>query len=361
MTRGLLLLSTCGISVLTNGAPADVSRWLNSIANVSDSDLDVDAKNQLDEFVVLQEARLRATDAFGRRRLSAELNGIAAVLERWPAPFVQHLLVHSDTAVGRAAAKIVRTALLEEGRSVEFLTAGGLRTDDLASFRYAIAELTKGIENWVSGWNVIFNLTGGFKSINAYLQALGMLYAERCVFLFEGAPTLIEIPKLPVQLAEANEVRQNLATFRKLALGYSVTIDEVGGVPDALLLFDDGHVTTSVWGDVVWNRVKDKLFGNDLFEPLSSRVVLKQPVHKEFEDLPSDRRVQINEAIDALSAYLDIERPLLQSNQLKKLVGNPSPPSTHELYLWSDGAAWRLFGHFDEDQRFVADQIGRHL
>jgi len=36
------------------------------------------------------------------------------------------------------------------------------------------------------------------------------------------------------------------------------------------------------------------------------------------------------------------------------------PPSTHELYLWSDSGAWRLFGHY-ESSTFIADSIGPHL
>ncbi|MBX6330150.1 MAG: hypothetical protein IRY89_16465 [Pseudolabrys sp.] len=49
--------------------------------------------------------------------------------------------------------------------------------------------------------------------------------------------------------------------------------------------------------------------------------------------------MQVNEALDALSAHLDLNRDLPKSNTLKRLGGNPTPPATHELYLWSDGAA----------------------
>jgi hypothetical protein len=52
---------------------------------------------------------------------------------------------------------------------------------------------------------VVFNLTGGFKSLNGYLQTVAMISADRCAFLFEGAPELMEIPRLPVRLAEIDE------------------------------------------------------------------------------------------------------------------------------------------------------------
>jgi hypothetical protein len=249
---------------------------------------------------------------------------------------------------------------------VQPLTAGGLRTDDFPAFREALSELTVKIEEWTrirsQGGTILFNLTGGFKSVNAYLQALGMLYADRCVFLFEGAPALMEIPRLPVRLAEADEIRPHLSLFRRLTHGYQVAEKEVGGVPDSLLLVDDGQATTSVWGEVVWHRVRKTLLGEILLAPLSAKLVVrdKDALCKKFDNLPADKRVQVNEALDALSAHLDGVRSLLKSNSLNKLEGDQARPATHELYLWSDGAAWRLFGHF-EGNRFMADTLGPHL
>jgi hypothetical protein len=249
---------------------------------------------------------------------------------------------------------------------VQLLTAGGLRTDDFPSFREALAELTKQIEEWVpgrreQGWTTLFNLTGGFKSVNAYIQALGMLYADRCVFLFEGAPGLMEIPRLPVRLADVDEVRAHLMVFRRLAHGYPVNADAAGGLPDSLLLIDEDQVVTSIWGDVVWERVRKRLLGEKLLDPLSPKIVVDDSVGRTFKDLTESQRVAVNEALDALSAHLDGVRPALKSNTFKKLKRNPAPPATHELYVSSDGPAWRLLGHFDERGRFMADFLRTHL
>lgn len=368
MTPQLLLLSTCGTSVLTNGTSDDMRRWLNTVANKSM--LNESEVRRLQIHVAERRGQLRETNATVWERASAELNGIGAVLARWKPDRVLHLLVHTDTAAGCAAMEIVAEALRADGHEVQPLTAGGLRTDDAASFREALAELTRDIENWVAthremGWSTIFNLTGGFKSVNGYLQALGMLHADRCVFLFDGAPALMEIPRLPVRLAEADDVRKHLAAFRRLELGYPVAASQVAGLPDSLLLFDAERVTTSVWGDVVWARVRNKLFAETLLPPLSPKLKV-DGLSRGFDKLPSDRRVMVNEALDALSADLDGVRPLLRSNTFKPLGGSPRPPSTHELYLWSDGAAWRLFGHYesanDSDAKvFFADSMGEHL
>src|SRR5579885_387734 len=362
MTTQLLLLSTCGTSVLTNRAEDEMRKWLNKITNLPTLSGAEDARFK--EHVARCREQLRTADEAGRRKLSAELNGIGAVLDRWKPQRVQHLLIHSDTASGRASAELVKAVLDKSGQQVQLLTAGGLRTDNFPSFRKALAEVTARIEEWTryrdQGWTTIFNLTGGFKSVNAYIQALGMLYADRCVFLFEGAPALMEIPRLPVKLAD-DEVRTHLAVFRRLAHGYAVSRDAVRGVPDSLLLADEDPVATSIWGEVVWGRVRETLLGEKLLDPLSPKVVVKNAVRRAFDGLPAAQRAELNEALDALSARLDGVRPALKSNTFKKLEGNPAPPATHELYVSSDGPAWRLLGHFDEQGRFTADFLKKHL
>jgi hypothetical protein len=144
------------------------------------------------------------------------------------------------------------------------------------------------------------------------------------------------------------------------ALGYQVPASEVIGVPDSLLLVDGEDVATRFWGDVVWARVRDTLLAESVLAPLSSKLVVMDAVGREFTKLHGERRVMVTEALDALSAYRDGVRPLLKSNTLKSLQGDPVPPATHELYVWSDGDAGRLFGHFDDD-RFVVDSLGDHL
>jgi putative CRISPR-associated protein (TIGR02619 family) len=362
MTTQLTLLSTCGTSLLTNGATPDTQTWLKTIANKNT--LPTADAQRLEEHVAACKNRLLEADA-NKRSSIAELDSIAAVLQRWPSRRVQHLLVHTDTVAGRATADVVAAVLERNGGQVQLLTAGGLQTDDFPSFHAALDELTDQIEKWMpasqKSSTMVFNLTAGFKSVSAYLQAFGMFHADRCVFLFDGASALMEIPRLPARLADADEVREHLKVFRRLACRYVVSEQEATGVPDSLLLVSDGGVTTSVWGDVVWGRVRKTLLGESLLDPLSPKLVVDDAVRKAFNGLQQeDRRVQVNEALDALSAYLDLEHEPPKSNTFKKLSGNPKPPATHEMYLWSDGDAWRLFGHY-ENSCFVADFLGPHL
>ncbi|KAB2965033.1 MAG: putative CRISPR-associated protein [Thermoanaerobaculia bacterium] len=358
MTERLLLVSTCGTSLLTNGTSAEDRAWLTKVAN----DCEVDS-SRLGPIVEDRRAVLAAADEPTRCRMSAELNGIAAVHRRYTPRQVSHVIVHTDTALGKAAAQLVDAAL---GNAALLLSAAGLRTDNLSSFRAALADLSAQLDTLVAsyraqGWFVVFNLTGGFKSLNGYLQTLAMILADRCVFLFEGAPELMEIPRLPVRLAEVDELRAHARTFRQLAVGYAVAADAAQGVPDSLLMEVDGEVTTSTLGDVAWARHRATLFSEQLHPPLSRKLQVAESVRREFAGLQSEQKMQVNEALDEFSAYLDNARELPRSRLFKKLLGKPVPGSTHELYAWSDGAAGRLLGHFEPNGVFVVDRLTKHL
>ena len=358
----LLLVSTCGTSILTNGMPQDERSWL--IKNANETELPEDALIRLNDLATKRIDELRAGDEGLRRRLSAELNSIGAVLDRIEPSVVQHVLIHTDTITGKIANDIIGHLLEDRAHEVQLLTAGGLRTDNLAGFREALADLTVQLEEWVawrdSGWELCFNLTGGFKSLGAYLQAFGMLHADRCVYLFEGSKALIEIPRLPIKLAEADEIGEHLTVFRKSMSGYTVSSSECANIPQSLLLIDGRNATTSVWGDMVWARVRKELLAKDLLEPLSRRIRIEDKVRRAFNKLDPGRKVQVNEALDDFSAHVDLKRPLLKARTFKALQGNSVPPATHELYVWSDQATGRLFGHW-QDGDFIFDDLGGHL
>jgi hypothetical protein len=45
-----------------------------------------------------------------------------------------------------------------------------------------------------SGYHIVFNLTGGFKSIQGWMQTLGMFYADEIVYIFETGKELLPGP-----------------------------------------------------------------------------------------------------------------------------------------------------------------------
>lgn len=103
MTHRLLLVSTCGVSLLEKGADKDALDWLKTTAN----DVEVDTA-RLTPILSARRDTLRAADEPTRRKMSAELNGIGAVLDRYKPKQLFHVLVHTDTALGRATAGLVQ-------------------------------------------------------------------------------------------------------------------------------------------------------------------------------------------------------------------------------------------------------------
>jgi putative CRISPR-associated protein (TIGR02619 family) len=363
--QNLLLVSTCGTSIFTNRATEGDRERITKLANRTENELPQQELEFLDGLERRKRDELLGADEQERRKMSAELNGIAATLDRWPAERVVHYLIHSDTAIGKRCANLIKEILRPGSQNVFKYSTAGLRTDDLTNFRAALDDLTKQILDDVSKYrerkySIIFNLTGGWKSVNAYLQVIAMVSADQCVFIFEGTPSLLSIPVLPLELSPRQKFEEHLSVFRRLEAGYRVGAEEARGVPASLLTEVDGDVVISEWGKVQWLKERPKLLARRLCDPLSRRLRLDKKVQREFENLEEERKVQVNEVFDRLAAHLDGGRDMPRAHQLKRLEGNPRPPSTHELYLWSDGSAWRAFGHLD-GETFVVDSIGEGL
>ena len=213
MTRylRLLLVTTCGTSILTNEATQEEGAWIRKVSNHKE----VEAE-RLAAMLKDRKEKLDRADTPRRRKLSAEFNAIFDVLQHYKPDQIHHLLIHTDTALGQATAELVGSML----DSKDLLTAGGLRTDNLTNFREAVAQLTRDLAERVKRakdehWFVVFNLTGGFKSLSAYLQALGMIVADECVFRFEGEAQLLVIPRLPLRLDEIEVAAKYMDVFRR--------------------------------------------------------------------------------------------------------------------------------------------------
>lgn len=360
MNRPLLLLTTCGTSILTNGGDAATNKWLRDIANRTDSELEPADRTRLADLVAIRTTALTAMTVADQCRQSAEINGIHAVLRDWQPTRVEHLLIHSDTAPGRATAQLVARVLDALGTPPQLITAGGLRTSDPADFRAALPDLTQQIRQFSlsfrdSGADVVFNLTGGFKSVNAYLQAIGMLLADVCVFLFESEAALMRIPRAPLREFAAEELKPHRELFRRLSLGYQVRAADAEGVPDALLFEVDGRVQMSPWADLLWAEHRDTYYAADLLPPLSPRLRCEPALAKTFAGLHADRRIQVNVALDEACVQQDRLRKARTEYEIKQLRANPRPPYTHEIDIGRNDGLCRLFARFVEGNLVIGD------
>lgn len=217
--------------------------------------------------------------------------------------------------------------------------------------------LCEGIKKDYKGSHIVFNLTGGFKSVQGFLQTLATLYADESIYIFETAKELLRIRRLPLEMAEEGTVRKNREVFRRLAMGLSAS--NTSSIPETLLMEIDGRVGLSLWGDIVWEQTKDKIYEDEIYPPPSEKKFWGPKFEKSIKGLPSDRLRLVNDKIDRLAKYLETGEENLSYLDFKPLKGNPCPPSTHEIDAWSDKDAKRIFGHYNDAGKFILDKLDK--
>jgi putative CRISPR-associated protein (TIGR02619 family) len=357
------IVSTVGTSLLTNGTEPALLPLLRRTANHRTRDLDPAEKEQLDRLVATRRERLARAGIPEARRASAELNGLLAipeVLERESfSAEDQHLLIATDTYQGQSAAEIVRDWIRARDGNAEILQVRDLRTDELASFRAALSDLTLRLLEWTQGQRVLLNLTGGFKSVNAFLQSLAMLQGWESVFLFENARELLRIPRLPVRWDAAEAIGPHLPLLRRLDVVGSLPVGEVAGVPESLIFADAHEACLSAWGTALLEQVRARAYRERLQPPAVPELVFSERFEREAGRLGKDDLAKLNRQLDALARWVARDdRPNPASLDVKKLA-KPVDGSTHQVDAWS-GTGKRLFGRF-EDGKFVIDRLGDHL
>lgn len=188
------------------------------------------------------------------------------------------------------------------------------------------------------GYRVIFSLVGGFKSVQGFMQSLGMFYADESVYIFEGSREIIRLPRLPVDLDHGftSKVAENIDFIRTL-LYKDLPSGECAGVPDVMLFEVEGTCSLSPWGELVFNRYKQKEYGTSVLPPPSEKIRIEA---KATESIAGDRaRIRdFNERMDDLVRFLESGQNIRRLD-FKKLAGAPCPPCTHEIDLSADKGA----------------------
>ncbi|MCX8049898.1 MAG: putative CRISPR-associated protein [Methylohalobius sp.] len=359
-----LVVSTCGTSLLTNLAVQD-RNLVNSWANVQ-SPADIpSAEDRLRLEALIKEAhcRLLNADITEQRRLSAELNGLWSYYRGWPKEQDTHWLIATDTWLGQETAKLIGAVLEKAGQTVEVKKIRDMRTDDLEAFKIGMADLArlcaqevKGLRK--GGWKVVFNLTGGFKSVQGFMQALAMLYADESIYIFETGE-LLKLPRLPIELEALDLVRKHQKLFRRLAAKLPVFARDVRDVPEALLMEADGQVTLSIWGDALWEEAGETLLCEKLWEPIDDCLRFSPNFPKTVEGCSPDELYQVNQRLADLARHLCDPNYHPSRLDFKKLKV-PHGRWTHECDAWAKGGAKRLFGYFD-GKVFVVDALAEGL
>jgi putative CRISPR-associated protein (TIGR02619 family) len=363
-----LIISTCGTSLLTNHA-ADAAAVLRRTATSAEIDLDTAERRELDEHIAGCRARLLAADANVAANLSAELRALFMNGDLGPERRGQdhHVLISNDTFQGRQVAEMLRNWLEQRHIAVEQVDVAGLAPTRYQDFRVALGDLARVSMELIerhrkTGRRIIFNLNGGFKAVQGFMQTLGCHCADECIYVFESGREIMRVPRLPMVLDPDGVVGRYLPQFRAMAAGRPLPSVQTAGIPETLLFELDGQAILSEWGEIVWHNARDRHYGKHLLPPPDAGIAYSKRFTGEAERLPPDRLIQLNRQIDALAAHFRRKAWNPKSLSFKPLQGNPIKGSTHEFYAWSDGNAARVFGHYRaEGGCFEVDQLGPHL
>ena len=359
-------VSTCGTSIFTNGAAHEDVKFLRDNANKKESEYTPDELKKIDELIGLKFDALTSANPKEVQRLSAELNGFISFYGNGAklseARQDTHYLIHTDTYQGIKAAELIQSWGRANNINMQPMKIDDLNTGSIEEFMLGVNNLVEWCA-WTlpgyrsQGYRVIFNLVGGFKSLQGYMQTFGMFYADETVYIFETGGELLRIPKMPVDFsANAKQsVLENFAAFRRMEMG-SVPRSEYPAIPETLIDIIDGKCSISAWGHIIWEEVQHEAYSKEILPPLSERVVISSKAEDIISKLPSERITRFNQAVDKLSRYIDSGmKDNLNSCNLRQLKSNPVPPSTHEFNLWPDMGGWRGFCHYEGDKLIIDD------
>jgi putative CRISPR-associated protein (TIGR02619 family) len=214
-----------------------------------------------------------------------------------------HWLIATDTAQGEETAKIVKAFLLSQGLGAEIYTPKGLSTASTRSFSDGIDKLLTELKTMIEGYQkVCFNLVGGFKSLQAYLNTIGMFYADEIIYIFEGVNSeVIKIPRLPIKIDET-VIEPYTLVMALMAVGVEFNRSEID-IQEALIFEVDGEVTLSNWGTLIWDKTKTKLLSGELLN--FPKLRYERSFVQDYQKVKNpDERVKLQETLAKVSKLL---------------------------------------------------------
>ena len=310
-TSPKLIVSSIGTSLLTQQASQEERSILTQYSNEKVVPDDVTAIIEKLRKTAFQQLTSKSVQHI--RRASAELNGIFGLygnnLTQGAADV--HILISTDTAQGLATAEVVRKFLIESNLSADIYTPKNLTTKTKAEFSEGIKDLLTWCYDTLTGYEeggyeIIFNLTGGFKSLQGFLNTIGMFYADKIVYIFESGEELIQIPRLPVAI-DKTILFDNLDKFVLLYEGGKEFVTaEFSNIRESLYDELDGKIYPSLWGNLIWNQVKNKFLSERIIA--LPRIRYADSFVKDFQNiLDKNEKIKLQEVLAKVSVLLDRE------------------------------------------------------
>ncbi len=307
-----LIISTVGTSILTNVVENNNERaelYNNSNCRYKEecSESAIKLIDKLKEKAL--ERLSQNLESEKLRRLSAELNGIYGLfIETKISKQDFHFLITTDTYQGRICGEILKQFLVQKGIDVDIYAPPELTTKTKYNFEQGIKNLLKWCDENLtgykqSGYEIIFNLTGSFKSLQGYMNTIAMFYADKIIYIFESEKAeLIEIPKLPVEI-DNEIIEKHKEKIMLMATGYYYrTEEEIINIPKIIIDEIDGSYFLSVWGELLWNKSKGKILVKDLIKlPF---LVYSEKFKKLFNETSEADKIILQETLAKVSGIL---------------------------------------------------------
>jgi putative CRISPR-associated protein (TIGR02619 family) len=360
------IFSTIGTSLLTNQinrADSNEKNWYSQLRDTANFSKESIQQHHPEVLAIIQTLESRALSSLSHseiktnRASSAEINGIYGLYQEQLSQGVQdiHWLIATDTVQGKATAEIVEAFLKTQSlNNVNTYVVPGLTTVSTSSFADGIDNLIAWMRTTIpaykeSNYKICFNLVGSFKSLQGYLNTIGMFYADEIIYIFEGKESeLITIPRLPIAI-DLTVIEPYKVSLALMDAGIELSINDTQGISEALIYVLDNTVTLSTWGKLIWGECKQDILGQEL---------LQLPRLKYRDSFKADYKAisQKHERIKLQETLIEVSSLLITSNgRTTDLQGGGLQ---YTRYTNSD-----RIDHFrvDKSQRVSCESLGGEL
>ncbi|MTJ07804.1 CRISPR-associated protein [Anabaena sp. UHCC 0204] len=321
-----LVISTVGTSLLTNAVneDKDPKKWifdLTKTANWTQEKIETssDYYHVFSKIIVpLQmriEEKLDDSNILEIREMSAELNGIYGLYDEKieDGRYDTHILITTDTAQGKATSQILGAFLKSKGIEATFpLIQPELSISSTAVFTETMAKLIPNMLETLKKYKddkyeICFNLVGGFKALQGYFNTIGMFYADEIIYVFEGSHEVVKIPKLPITI-DIEKVEEYKVQLAMMEFGAIPSFwEEAKKVPQEWRVIVEAEMILSTWGQLIWDRCKDKLLSQNLLT--FPRINYADSFTEDYKKIKSNQeKIKLQETIAKVSQKLTLSK-----------------------------------------------------
>jgi putative CRISPR-associated protein (TIGR02619 family) len=358
------IVITCGTSLLTNIDKHKHQPFVYKNANKDEKDLSSQDKKVFEELFESVKNHLNNNkDNFDElKKSSAELNTIVSYYNEDLKNISGDCfyLFTTDTYAGKNSGKILKEFLSTQHN----LTAHSIKVDKLKAdtknnfeegIKSVFAESLQSIYN-DSNREVVFILSGGFKSWSGYMQAVGMFYADKILYQFEtSGKEFIEIPKIPFELNDNQK-----QALRLLSVEKQPTENLLSTLPKTAYLQIGDLYSLDGNGKLLWDNLLKSGFYNVLQESLSDKLSYSPDFKKDYEKCNEQERKVLGEKIDSLAMFLNTNDGRYNPKSLNWHDLININGYQQEFYPFDGNDSRRVYAK-QQSGKFVLDKIGKHL